>query len=160
MKKAEINTLEIGKKAPDFTLPCDNGEQVRLKDYRGRKLVLYFYPRDDTSGCTLQAHTFTAYLSDFTAKNTEILGVSADSPQSHDKFKAKHKLAIKLASDESHAMLKKYGVWVEKNMYGRKYMGIERTSFLLDEKGIIQQIWRKVKVKGHVEEVLTSVASL
>jgi len=155
-----MKKLEIGKKAPDFTLACDGGGQLRLKDYQGRKLVLYFYPRDDTSGCTLQARTFTAYLPDFTAKNTEIIGVSADSPQSHDKFKAKHDLAIKLASDESHVMLKKYGVWVEKNMYGRKYMGIERTSFLLDEKGIIRQIWRKVKVKGHVEEVLDYIASL
>ncbi len=151
------NTLEIGNAAPDFTLPADGNHTLSLSDYSGKKLVLYFYPKDDTPGCTRQAIDFSNHLDDFAALNTKIVGVSADSIAKHDKFKAKHNLSIPLLSDENQQMLKKYGVWVEKNMYGRKYMGIERTTFLVDESGIIRHIWRKVKVKGHIDDVRATI---
>ncbi len=150
--------LEIGNKAPLFSLPAIDAKgqsaKISLKDYQGQKLVLYFYPKDDTPGCTAEAIAFTAHLKAFKAAKTAILGVSADTPEKHAKFYTKHNLAIALASDETHKMLEAYSVWVEKNMYGRKYMGIERASFLIDERGKIVQIWRRVKVKGHVEAVL------
>lgn len=150
------DTLETGATAPAFSLPADGDRTVSLADFSGKKLVIYFYPKDDTPGCTTEAIDFTARLKDFAAANTEIVGVSADSTAKHDKFKAKHDLAVTLLSDEQHAMLTDYGVWVEKNMYGRKYMGIERATFLLDETGTVTHIWRKVKVKGHVEAVLAA----
>jgi thioredoxin-dependent peroxiredoxin len=149
-----MEKLNPGDKAPDFTLPTDGGGTVSLKKLKGQKIVLYFYPKDDTSGCTKEAMAFNALKSKFAKANTEIIGVSADSPQSHDKFKAKYDLTFTLASDEPKDMLEAYGVWVEKSMYGRKYMGIERCTFLIDEKGKIQEIWRKVKVPGHAEAVL------
>lgn len=148
--------LVEGSKAPDFTLACDNGHTAKLADYSGKKLVLYFYPRDDTPSCTTEAVDFTAHIGDFEKANTAILGVSADPVAKHEKFIAKHNLAIRLGSDEDRKALNAYGVWVEKNMYGKKHMGIERATFLIDEKGKIRQIWRKVKVKNHVAEVLAA----
>lgn len=146
--------LNIGSPAPNFTLPADNGRTISLSDFAGKKRVVYFYPKDDTPGCTTEAIDFSAQIAAFAAANTEIIGISADSITKHDKFKAKHNLAITLLSDETLEVLKKYRVWVEKNMYGRKYMGIERATFLIDEAQKIQQIWRKVRVKGHVQAVL------
>ncbi|MEO1013548.1 MAG: thioredoxin-dependent thiol peroxidase [Pseudomonadota bacterium] len=152
--------LREGLKAPAFTMPTDGEGKASLKDYAGRKLVLYFYPKDDTSGCTKQAIAFSGMQDDFDAAGADILGVSADPVSKHDKFKAKHELTIPLASDEDHAVLEKYGVWVEKSMYGKKYMGIERSTFLIDAEGRIARIWRKVKVPGHVEEVLNAAREL
>ncbi|MGL4495452.1 MAG: thioredoxin-dependent thiol peroxidase [Beijerinckiaceae bacterium] len=152
--------LEAGEKAPAFTLPGDAGSKIRLADLKGKNVVLYFYPKDDTSGCTAEAIAFNGLRKQFAAANTEIIGVSPDSPASHDKFKAKHGLAFPLASDEDKGMLEAYGVWAEKSMYGRKYMGVERTTFLIDGKGKIAQVWRKVKVPGHAEEVLAAAKAL
>ncbi len=152
--------ISTGQKAPDFALPRDGGGTISLKDFAGRKLVLYFYPKDDTSGCTLEAKNFNAMKVDFAAAGAEIVGVSADSVASHDKFKAKYGLDFALASDESKAMLEAYGVWVEKSMYGKKYMGIERTTVLIDATGSIARVWSKVKVPGHAEEVLAAAQAL
>ena len=149
-----------GETAPNFTLPTDGGGTVSLKDLRGRNVVVYFYPKDDTSGCTKEALAFTELGPEFEKQNTKIIGVSADSPEKHDKFKAKHQLGITLASDENHEALEAYGVWVEKNMYGRKYMGIERATYLIDGDGKIAQVWRKVRVKGHAEQVLAAVGEI
>ena len=146
--------LTEGSKAPKFTLECDGDTTAKLSDYAGKKLVLYFYPKDDTPGCTTEALDFTAQIKNFDKANTSILGVSADTVAKHEKFKNKHKLKILLGSDEDHEVLNAYEVWVEKNMYGKKYMGIERATFLIDENGKIQKVWRKVKVKNHVTEVL------
>ena len=153
-------SLDAGNEAPAFTLPGDGGTEISLSDYAGKKLILYFYPRDDTSGCTKQAIGFTELSGDFEKTDAVVVGVSADSVQSHDKFKAKHNLSIPLASDEQNGMLKDYGVWVEKSMYGRKFMGIERTTFLIDRDGKIAQVWRKVKVPGHMEAVLEAAQDL
>ncbi len=153
-------TLDVGAKAPDFTLPGDAVRQIGLADFAGRKLVLYFYPKDDTSGCTQEAIDFNRLKAAFAEAGTEILGVSPDSAKSHDKFKAKHKLDIALAADESTQMLEAYGVWAEKSMYGRKYMGVERTTFLIGPDGTIAKAWRKVKVPGHAEEVLAAAKAL
>lgn len=152
--------LNPGDKAPDFTLPTDGGGKVTLKSLKGKNIVLYFYPKDDTSGCTKEAIDFNGLKAKFAKAETEILGVSPDSPTSHDKFKTKHKLGFTLGSDESKEMLEAYGVWVEKSMYGRKYMGVERTTFLIDGKGKIREIWRKVKVPGHAEAVLEAAKAL
>ena len=152
--------LNPGDKAPDFTLPTDGGGSIALKKLKGKNVVLYFYPKDDTSGCTKEAIAFNGLKAKFAKANTEIIGISADSVASHDKFKAKYDLAFTLASDEKKDMLAAYGVWVEKSMYGRKYMGIERTTFLIDEKGKIREIWRKVKVPGHAEAVLDAAKAL
>jgi peroxiredoxin Q/BCP len=148
--------LDTGDQAPDFDLPGAGGGAVRLTDLAGRKAVLYFYPKDDTSGCTLEAQEFNTLREAFAAADTIVIGVSPDSVKSHDKFRAKYDLAFPLASDETKAMLEAYGVWVEKSMYGRKYMGVERTTMLLDRTGGIVRIWRKVKVPGHAEEVLAA----
>ncbi|MCF6293004.1 MAG: thioredoxin-dependent thiol peroxidase [Robiginitomaculum sp.] len=152
--------LIIGDKAPGFCLPADGNSDIDLVDFKGQNLVLYFYPKDDTSGCTTEAIAFTDKMSVFSKHNTKIVGISKDSVAKHDKFKAKHEIKIRLASDESLKVLQEYGVWVEKNMYGRKYMGIERATFLIDEKGKIVHIWRKVKVKTHVDAVLAIVSEL
>ena len=152
--------LNAGEKAPDFSLPTDGGGSVSLKALKGKNVVLYFYPKDDTSGCTKEAIAFNELKAQFAKANTEIVGVSADSVESHDKFKAKYDLGFALASDEKKEMLAAYGVWVEKSMYGRKYMGIERTTVLIDAKGKIREIWRKVKVPGHAEAVLTAAKAL
>ena len=151
--------LKNGSPAPAFTLPANAGKTISLSDYVGKKLVLYFYPKDDTSGCTAEAIDFNNKLNEFEACNTAILGVSPDSVASHDKFKKKYELNFPLASDEAKAMLETYGVWVEKSMYGKKYMGVERTTVLIDEAGTIVKVWNKVKVPGHVDEVLATVKS-
>ena len=150
-------TLSIGDKAPDFSMPSDGGGTVTLSDFKGRYLVLYFYPKDDTPGCTKEAIGFTENKSEFDALNASILGISKDTPAKHDKFIAKHDLKVSLGSDESGDMIESYGVWVEKNMYGKKYMGIERATYLIGPDGNILEIWRKVRVKEHVAAVLTAV---
>ena len=152
-----MSDLKVGDTAPDFDLPGDGDKPVRLQDYRGNPLVLYFYPKDMTSGCTRQAEDFRDQLSEFSAKGAAVVGVSRDKPQSHDKFIAKHDLTFRLASDLEGDMVEAYGVWKEKSMYGRKYFGIERTTFLIDGNGVIQHIWNKVKVPGHVAEVLAAI---
>jgi len=155
-----VTKLEPGNPAPDFDIPSDGGGRVRLKDLRGPKIVLYFYPKDGTEGCTKEAIAFNGLRPDFSTAGTEIIGVSADSPASHDKFKAKHALGFTLASDEKLEMLKAYGVWAEKSMYGRKFMGIERTTMLIATDGRIARIWRKVRVPGHAAEVLEAAKAL
>lgn len=149
-----------GENAPTFSLPGAGGETVSLSALKGRKVVLYFYPKDDTSGCTLEAQNFNALTDDFAAAGTTVIGVSPDSVKSHDKFRAKHGLTFPLASDETKSMLEAYGVWVEKSMYGRKYMGVERTTMLIDKSGKIARIWPKVKVPGHAEDVLAAARDL
>lgn len=153
-------TLAIGAKAPDFTLPADGGSTVSLSSLKGKKVVLYFYPKDDTSGCTKEAMEFNALKGEFEKANAAIVGVSADSVASHDKFKKKYDLGFTLGSDESKSMLEAYGVWVEKSMYGKKYMGIERTTVLIDAAGKIARIWPKVKVPDHAAEVLEAAKVL
>lgn len=153
-------TLKVGDTAPDFTLPTDGGGSVTLSRFRGKKVVLYFYPKDDTTGCTKQACAFRDSDSDFANFGAVIIGVSKDSVASHDKFKKKYSLPFILASDEKSDVCERYGVWVQKSMYGRKYMGIERTTFLIDEKGVIRQIWPKVSIPGHIEEVLTATRAI
>jgi peroxiredoxin Q/BCP len=152
--------LEAGMTAPDFTLPGDNGETVTLSDYRGKAVVLYFYPKDDTPGCTTEAKDFTALAGEFADAGAVVIGMSKDTAQKHDKFIAKHDLKVKLASDEDGKVIEDYGVWVEKSMYGRTYMGIERATFLIDAEGVIREVWHKVKVKGHAEAVLAAVKAL
>lgn len=152
--------LTQGDQAPDFTLPSSGGTTLALGELAGHKIVLYFYPKDDTSGCTLEAQGFNGMLADFANADTKVIGVSPDPVKSHDKFAAKYDLAFPLASDESKAMLDAYGVWVEKSMYGRTYMGVERTTMLLGRDGRIARIWPKVKVPGHAEEVLAAARSL
>ncbi|MDZ7766875.1 MAG: thioredoxin-dependent thiol peroxidase [Melioribacteraceae bacterium] len=146
--------LEEGKKAPQFTLISGDNKKVALKDFLGKKVVLYFYPKDNTSGCTTEACDFRDTHPNFKKVNAVVLGVSPDSIESHEKFSEKLNLPFKLLSDPDKKVLEKYGVWKEKSMYGRKYMGVERTTFIIDEKGKIQKIFPKVKVKGHVEKVL------
>ncbi|MBV1705314.1 MAG: peroxiredoxin [Hyphomicrobiales bacterium] len=146
--------LAAGDRAPDFSLPDGDGGMRRLKDHAGRKLVLYFYPKDDTSGCTAEAIDFNRLRGAFDEAGTAILGVSPDDPASHAKFASKHGLSIPLAADEDKDMLVAYGVWAEKSMYGRKYMGVERTTMLIGPDGRILRVWDKVKVPGHAEEVL------
>lgn len=153
-------TLEPGAPAPDFSLPRDGGDMVSLSDFAGKPVVLYFYPKDDTSGCTKEAIGFTEAVAEFEAAGAVILGVSKDSVKKHDKFVAKHDLKIALLSDEESDLCERYGVWVEKSMYGKTYMGIERATFLIDADGKIAQVWRKVKVPGHVEAVLAAVKAL
>ncbi len=152
--------LAVGDKAPDFELPDDSGGKLSLKSFAGKKLILYFYPKDDTSGCTKEAIDFNGMKAAFAKAGATIVGVSPDSVASHAKFKTKHDLGLALASDETKTMLEAYGVWVEKSMYGRKYMGVERTTFLIDPKGKISAVWNKVKVPGHAEAVLKATQSL
>lgn len=151
---------QIGQTAPDFTLPRDGGGEVTLSDHKGQIVVLYFYPRDDTSGCTKQAVGFTENLAEFEAAGAVVLGVSKDSVAKHDKFRDKHELGVILLSDEDSDVCERYGVWAEKSMYGKKFMGIERSTFVIDRQGNIAQTWRKVKVPGHVDEVLETVKTL
>jgi peroxiredoxin Q/BCP len=152
--------LEAGAKAPAFTLDRDGGTSVSLKDFKGRNLVLYFYPKADTPGCTTEAIEFSKLRAEFAKAGTEILGVSADPVKAQDKFKSKHKLTIALGSDESKAMLEAYGAWGEKSMYGRKYMGVFRKTFLVDPEGRIARVWPNVRVAGHAAEVLEAARSL
>ncbi|MCU0424614.1 MAG: thioredoxin-dependent thiol peroxidase [Candidatus Kapabacteria bacterium] len=148
----------LGNSAPDFTAPTDGGGTVSLKALRGKHVVLYFYPKDDTSGCTAEACDFRDNMQRLTTSGAVVLGVSPDSPKSHDKFKTKYELNFALVSDESHEISENYGVWVEKSMYGRKYMGVERSTFVINPEGIITHEWRKVKVPGHVDEVLAALS--
>ncbi|MCU0827957.1 MAG: peroxiredoxin [Tabrizicola sp.] len=152
--------ISEGSTAPDFTLPRDGGAMVTLSALRPGKVVLYFYPKDDTPGCTLEAQDFNARLADFTAAGTTVIGVSKDSVKSHDKFCKKHGLSIVLASDEGGSVCEDYGVWVEKSMYGKTYMGIERTTVLIDGAGKVARVWNKVSVKGHADEVLAVAKAL
>jgi len=152
--------IAVGGKPPDFSLPRDGGGEVSLADFKGKKLVLYFYPKADTEGCTLEAKDFSRLAPAFARAKTAILGVSADPVKKQDRFKAKHDLTIALASDETHEMLEAYGVWAEKSMYGRKYMGILRNTYLIGPDGRIAQIWEKVKVAGHAEQVLAAAKAL
>lgn len=152
--------LEEGHKAPDFKLSTDGGGEISLARLKGKIAVIYFYPKDDTPGCTTEAADFSALKADFDKCGAVITGVSKDSVQRHDSFKKKHGLKIQLASDESGEMIAAFGVWVKKLNYGREYMGIERSTFLIDGKGVIRKIWRKVKVKGHAEKVLEAVRTL
>ena len=153
-------SLEIGDKAPDFILPTDGGGKISLKALMGKKIVLYFYPKDDTSGCTAEACAFRDQLPDFSKVKAAIVGVSRDSVASHDKFKTKFDLTFPLASDSEGNVSDAYGTWAEKSMYGRKYMGMEGSTFLIDDKGVIRNIWRKVKVPGHADEVLKAAEAL
>jgi peroxiredoxin Q/BCP len=143
--------VEKGSKAPDFTLATDEGGEVTLSKLRGKKVVLYFYPKDDTPGCTVQACDFRDATPAFEKLDAVVLGVSPDSVESHAKFRKKHGLNFPLLADVDHEVAEAYGVWKEKSMYGRKFMGIERSTFLIDEKGTVQEVWRKVKPKGHAE---------
>ncbi|HEX3711042.1 MAG TPA: peroxiredoxin [Pseudolabrys sp.] len=152
--------LVAGTKAPRFRLSRDGGTEVSLRNFKGCNLVLYFYPKADTPGCTKEAIAFSALRAAFAAASTEILGVSADSVSAQDKFKTKHRLKIALGSDESRTMLRAYGAWGEKSMYGRKYMGVIRMTFLIDAKGRIARVWPKVRVAGHAEEVLMAARAL
>ncbi len=152
--------LSDGDAAPDFTLPADDGGSLSLEDVRGRPVVLYFYPKDDTSGCTAEAKDFTALARQFEAEGALVVGISPDSASCHRAFKEKHSLSVRLAADEDKSVCKAFGTWVEKSMYGRKYMGVERSTFLIDGSGRIARSWRKVKVPGHAEEVLSAVRSL
>jgi len=149
-----------GTKAPSFSLPSDGGGTVSLAGFAGRKLVLYFYPRADTSGCTREAIDFSRLRADFSRAGTEIVGVSADPVPALARFKAKHKLAIALASDEKHRMLEDYGVWQEKSLYGRKFLGIVRTTFLIGADGRVAKVWPRVSVDGHAAEVLAAAKAL
>ena len=159
-KKGTIVMIEDGMNAPDFELPDAGTKHVRLSQLRGRPVVIYFYPKDDTSGCTAEAKSFSCHAEAFKEAGAQVIGISPDSPTSHHKFAAKYDLNIRLLADEEKAAAQAYGVWVEKNMYGRKYMGVERSTFLLDAAGKIVRSWRKVKVTGHAEEVLAAVQGL
>jgi thioredoxin-dependent peroxiredoxin len=155
-----MTELQAGDQALAFDLPTDGGGRVRLQDLKGKTVVLYLYPKDDTSGCTSEAQQFTTLAEDFKKAGAVIIGVSKDSVQSHDKFKAKYELEVILASDESGTLIEDLGSWVEKSMYGRKYMGIDRSTFLIDGSGVIRQVWRKVKVPGHADQVLKAARAL
>ena len=153
-------SIAVGDKAPDFTMPTDGGGTVSLSALRGKPVVLYFYPKDDTSGCTAEACGFRDAFPDYGNTGAAVIGVSRDPVASHDKFKKKHQLPFILASDQSGEVTERYGVWVEKSMYGRKYMGIDRSTFLIDKDGTVRNVWHKVKVPGHVAEVLKAVQAL
>jgi peroxiredoxin Q/BCP len=152
-----VKTLKIGDPAPNFDLPTDNGGRISLAKLRGKSVVLFFYPKDDTPTCTVESLSFSEKTKAFEQANATVIGISKDSPATHDKFKAKHRLNVILASDETGQTVEDYGVWTEKSMYGRKYMGIERTTYLVNAKGRISEIWRKVRVKGHVDAVLRKI---
>lgn len=150
----KTDTLAPGARAPSFDLPASGGGRATLAAYKGRSVVVYFYPKDDTTGCTREALDFSSKAGEFEALGADVLGISRDSVESHAKFIAKHGLSVRLASDAEGKACEAYGVWVEKSMYGRTYMGIERATFLIDPKGVITAVWRKVKVPGHVDAVL------
>ena len=155
-----MTTATVGAPAPDFTLPADNGETMTLSALKGKQVVLYFYPKDDTSGCTTEAIDFTGLAGAFAEVDTMVVGMSPDSVKSHARFKTKHDLAVTLVADEEKTALEAYGVWVEKSMYGRKYMGVERTTVLIGKDGVIARMWPKVKVPGHAAEVLEAARAL
>jgi peroxiredoxin Q/BCP len=153
-------TIVVGDKAPSFKMPADGGGELSLDALKGKAVILYFYPKDDTPGCTKEACGFRDALPDFSAANAAIIGVSKDSVAKHDKFKAKYDLPFALGADEDGAVCEAYGTWVEKSTYGRKYMGIERATFLIDGEGVLRGVWRKVKVNGHVDAVLAATKDL
>ncbi len=153
-------TIDVGDRAPAFTAPTDGGGKFKLAEHKGKTVILYFYPKDDTSGCTAEACAFRDALPGFRKAAAVVIGISRDSVERHDKFKKKHDLLFTLVSDEDGKICEAYGTWVEKSMYDRKYMGIERATFLLDGKGVVRQVWRKVKVPGHVDEVLKAAKTL
>jgi peroxiredoxin Q/BCP len=153
-------SVKPGDHAPDFTMPTDGGGSVTLSKLRGKPVVLYFYPKDDTSGCTAEACGFRDSFPDYGKTSAVVIGVSKDSVASHDKFKKKHELPFTLASDTDGKVCESYGVWVEKSMYGRKYMGIDRSTFLIDGEGVVRNVWHKVKVPGHVAQVLKAAQAL
>ena len=155
-----VSEVNDGTQAPNFDLLGDGGESIRLSGLRGKTVVLYFYPKDDTSGCTKEAIEFTDLAAGFKKAGAIVVGVSPDPAIKHDKFKAKYDLAVRLASDEDKSTLEAYGVWKEKSMYGRTYMGVERSTFLIDGTGTVQKVWRKVRVAGHAKEVLAAVQAL
>ena len=153
-------TVTVGERAPAFSLPCTDGGTVSLDRLKGKKAVLHFYPKDDTSGCTKEARDFQALKAEFAAADTAVVGISSDGMGSHDRFRAKYGLEFPLASDESRTVLEAFGVWVEKSMYGKTYMGTERTTVLLDRDGTVARVWPKVKVPGHAREVLEAARAL
>lgn len=156
-ERKALTMLKEGDAAPAFDLPSDGGGRLGLKAFRGRFVVLYFYPKDDTEGCTVEAREFSALSAAFERAGAVVIGISPDSPKSHDKFKCKHELDLRLASDEDKTVAQAYGVWVEKSMYGRTFMGVERATFLVSPAGRIVRIWRKVTAKGHAEAVLAEL---
>jgi thioredoxin-dependent peroxiredoxin len=155
-----MTALNIGSNAPDFTLPRDGGGTITLSGLRGNPVILYFYPKDDTSGCTQEAIEFSGLRPQFEKLGAKVIGMSPDPVKKHDKFKTKHDLKVDLVADEDKAIIESYGLWIEKSMYGRKYMGVERTTFLIDSDGKIAKIWNKVKVPGHAAEVLEAAKAL
>jgi peroxiredoxin Q/BCP len=159
-KGIDMAEIAVGDLAPAFELPQGGGGTLSLSAYRGKPVVLYFYPKDDTSGCTAEAIAFSGLKPQFEKAGATVIGMSPDSVKSHDKFRTKHGLAVELVSDEDKEVLEAYGVWTEKSMYGRKYMGVERTTFLIGADGKVAHVWRKVKVPGHAEEVLKAVEAL
>jgi peroxiredoxin Q/BCP len=152
--------LQEGDKAAEFELPMEGGGKLKLSSLQGKPVVLYFYPKDETSGCTAEAKDFSRLMPDFRKAGVEVIGISPDSVESHHKFSRKHDLKVQLAADTDKAVATAYGVWVEKSMYGRKYLGVERSTFLIDKKGRIARSWRKVKVPGHAAEVLAAAKGL
>jgi peroxiredoxin Q/BCP len=159
-RKAKLAMLKEGDKAPGFELPRDGGSTVKLSDFKGRPVIVYFYPKDDTSGCTKEATGFSENIDAFHAAGAEVIGISPDSVKSHDRFRDKHGLSVILLADQDRKAIDAYGVWVEKKMYGRAYMGVDRSTFLIGKDGRIERAWRNVKVPGHVEEVLEAVNAL
>lgn len=159
-EQATKPTLQVNDLAPDFTLSADGNETITLSALRGKNVVLYFYPKDDTPGCTIEAKDFAEALVNFSDADTVILGISKDSTASHEKFKEKYCLPFKLVSDLDGTVCEAYGTWIEKSMYGKKYMGIDRATFLIDKNGVISTIWRKVSVPSHVKEVLAAAEQL
>ena len=151
---------EAGEKAPDFNLPTDAGTSLKLSKLKGKSVVVYFYPKDDTPGCTTEAKDFSCLMDEFKAAGCDVIGISPDAATSKAKFRKKHDLSVHLAADEDKAVATAYGVWVEKSMYGKKYMGVERSTFLIDKSGKIARTWIKVKVPGHADEVLAAVKAL
>lgn len=160
MAKSTGSTPEAGQAAPDIALPSGTGEPVELKDFRGQPVVVYFYPKDDTPGCTIEAQEFESHLDDFERAGAKVIGISPDDGKSHCKFSEKYGLRFTLLSDTEHEVAEKYGVWVEKNRYGRKYWGVQRATFLVDKDGRIAKAWPNVKPEGHAEEVLEAVKAL
>ena len=152
--------IDAGSRAPAFELPTDDGGTVRLADFAGKPVAVYFYPKDDTTGCTAEAKDFTRLAPDFRAAGVAVLGISPDSVKKHQKFRTKHELDVRLAADEGHAVAERYGLWVEKSLYGRKYMGVERTTFLIDGHSRVAEAWHKVKVPGHAEAGLAAAQRL
>ena len=153
-------SVDEGKKAPDFMAATDGGGKLKLSDLKGKTVILYFYPKDDTTGCTKEACGFRDSLPDFSKAKATVIGVSKDSVERHDKFKAKYELPFTLVSDADGRICEKYGTWIEKSLYGRKYMGIDRATFLIDKDGVVRNAWRKVKVAGHVDEVQAALKAL